>query len=446
MPSSKTDQTTHAETARPKRPRLRRPIGFAVGALVVVAVALVLLRPRIAEVFAIRRDASLARALVSEGRYNDARSPLVRWLKARPESPEALALLARSMLGVGLVDQAIPVRRRAEAVGYSFAPVEREWALNLVKAGRASLAEPTLKALVAEGSPPDPAVDEALARYYMGTSQDREALKVLARWRVDDPAAALPYLWDAVLGQRADKGPEVLINDYEQALKRDPSLDEARVGLAIQLLDQHQTAEARDLLVAYLGRKPDDAAARASLGKALAELGDEPGAIRELDRAMALDPRNIEAPMTRAKLELRSGRLQSALDYVDRAIAIDPGESDPRFTRSMILGRLGRTAEALAERKVTDRLRADDLEIRALRRALAHAPRDVGLRLKIAQWLLDHDHPDEAKSWAEQVAKDVPASPQANRLLALYHTRKGNPGLARYYALKAGDDSLPAQK
>lgn len=65
--------------------------------------------------------------------------------------------------------------------------------------------------------------------------------------------------------------------------------------LGMVYLGLKQPALARSALEAHLARRPNDAFARLELGKALADAGDQAGAVRELQRAVTLDAALDEA-------------------------------------------------------------------------------------------------------------------------------------------------------
>ena len=84
--------------------------------------------------------------------------------------------------------------------------------------------------------------------------------------------------------------------------------------------------------------------------RATGELG---GAIEAADRAVTLDPRNIDALQLRGELTRSQYGLAAAIPWFDRALQIDPNHVPTLVERAATLGDMGRMKEMLAEtRKV----------------------------------------------------------------------------------------------
>ena len=231
------------------------------------------------------------------------------------------------------------------------------------------------------------------------------------------------------------------IASYREALRRDPNLDQARYGLAGMLRTNHRNAEAAVEYAAYLARKPEDPLGYLGAGQNALEMGDEDQAIRWLDRALTLAPRNPVILAARAMVEIRDHRFATALDYLDRAVKADPFDHANRYQRMLVLTNLGRKAEAEAEREAVERLRKDQEEFGRIRNALIGAPQDAELRGEAARWLMTHGHEEEAIEWANMVLATQPSHPAMNRLLADYYRKKGQLGLANFHQAHAAPSS-----
>ena len=91
---------------------------------------------------------------------------------------------------------------------------------------------------------PDRQVDEALAKVYSKHTIWSRSAAVLKVWARDFPDDAKPHLWWAEVHGRAPDEQGLVENDYREALRRDPSLARARLGLAEELRKAHRTAHA----------------------------------------------------------------------------------------------------------------------------------------------------------------------------------------------------------
>ena len=58
-------------------------------------------------------------------------------------------------------------------------------------------------------------------------------------------------------------------------------------------------------------------------------------------------------------------------------------------------------------------------------------------QLEIARWMFAHNHDDEGARWAQKILSEHHDDPDAAQLLADYHQRRGEAGLANFYKLIA---------
>jgi tetratricopeptide (TPR) repeat protein len=387
--------------------------------------------------WAVRAEARAARRAVAAGRFPEAEAPIGRWLAARPHVAEAHFLKAQVAFGRERPQEAIVELAKARSLGHPAPPIDRLEAILRVRAGRYAEAEPILRRILEQATGPDAEVEEALARTYLETYDFPAASAVLDRWMRDVPQDPKPYLWRVEVDERLDPGPAKSIADFREALRRDPHLDRARLGLADKLRSIHRHAEAAADYSAYLARRPDDPAALVGAGLTALESGDEVAAQRLLDRALELAPAAPSALRGRARLALRRGEPAAALAWLDRAIRVQPHEVEIHYERAICLAQLGRRDEARAEQAAVKRLRQDDDAREKIQHALVRDPRNIALQAEIARWLVGHGHEEEGCRWARKIVGEQPRHPEANRLLADYHERQGQAGLANFYRLQA---------
>jgi tetratricopeptide (TPR) repeat protein len=388
-----------------------------------------------------RWDANRARRAVADGRLDDAARAVDRWLVSSPSSADAhffkaTVAWARSDFATTEAELA-----RASSLGYSWQPLNRLRGLLLARTSQTTEAETLLRQAIESSRGPDPEVAEALTRLYLGTFRLNEAQEVLERWARTAPHDARPFLLQAEIDIRNNAKPEIVLARYRAALSRDPKLDRARFGLAEQLRFNHEFAEAGEEYAAYLTQKPDDFLGYLGAGQAALDDGNEPEAVRLLDRALALAPTDSIALAARATVEFRLGRFESALHYLDLALVSDPFDRANRYQRMLALTRLGRRAEANVERKAVEQLQKDQERFSQIIRELKGKPLDSDLRTQAACWLIAHGHEEEGVEWANLVLKSDPSHPTLNRVLADYYRKQGQPGLANLYEARASGAS-----
>ena len=223
----------------------------------------------------------------------------------------------------------------------------------------------------------------------------------------------------------------------------------ARLGLANELCKAHRNTEAAKEYDAYLAIEPNDAIGQLGAGRNLMEQGNEAAASVHLNRAIALDPKNAEPLKALADIAIRRGDSVAALALLDRAVALDAFDVAVRRSRGLVLMLLGRAKEARTERDTANRLRKELDKLHAARSRLVDFPHDRGSQLDVARWMFDHAHADEGARWAQKVISEWPDDPEASRLLADYHHRRGETGLANFYRLHVVDgaaDSTAAEE
>jgi Flp pilus assembly protein TadD len=416
------------------RSRIRRVVVFSMAMTGVVGAIVVVRDDRTVE-----GDAQAARVALASGRAMTAREPLRRWLRARPSSAEAHAMMAEVALADGDLGEVTRLLNEARSLGYPAAKLERLHAISLARIGRFAEAEPILTRLRDAGGKPDPAVDEALARIYLKSYRLAQAQAVIRRWIRDAPADGRPYVWLTEIDRRIEvDNPGSWEQHYREALRRDPDLDVARLGLAETLRQLHRAEEADREYKRYLGRHPDDPAALAGAGRNALELGDASSAAELLDRALALAPADPMALKGRSDVDIRRRDLASAGRRLDQVLQANPFDQEALHSRAGVRALLGNRAGAQADRTAFEQLKRDQAELLKLRGRVLGEPNNIDLRSNVAAWMFAHGRDQEGLGWALAALTANPNHAPTCRLLADYHARRpGEAGLANFYRLKA---------
>jgi tetratricopeptide (TPR) repeat protein len=388
---------------------------------------------------AVERDAQAARDDLAAGRAARARDPLGRWLRARPRSAEAHAVLAEVALADGDFGEVKRAFNEARALGYPEERLERLRAIWLARLGRYAEAEPILTGIWESRPKTDPAVDEALARIFLKTYRLRGAQAVLERWIADAPSDGRPFLWLTEIDRRTEvDNPQSWERHYREALRRDPELDPARLGLAESLRKMHRNEEAAREFAHYLARHPDDPAALAGAGLNALALGDLAEAARLLDATLARAPTDPAALKGRAEVDLHRGELTAAAHRLDQAIQADPFSDEAVHVRAQVRMMLGDPAGARADRLAFDRLKQDQAELLQMRSRLLDHPEDSDTRSKVVAWMFAHGRDQDGLEWAMAILAHDPNHAPTCRLLADYYARRPDgAGLANFYRAQA---------
>ena len=163
-----------------------------------------------------------------------------------------------------------------------------------------------------------------------------------------DPRSSRAHVIRGLMGtQRGEL--EAALSDFERAIGLDPSNGEAYLHRAVlRLMTGREVAGARqdlDLAVQYGG----GAQALANRGAIREREGDLEGAVEDLERAVAEDPRCLLAVANRGVVRDRLGDLVGALQDLDAALRLDPSYVQARINRSGVRRRLGDFAGALED-------------------------------------------------------------------------------------------------
>ncbi|MEJ7598583.1 MAG: metallopeptidase family protein [Kofleriaceae bacterium] len=165
--------------------------------------------------------------------------------------------------------------------------------------------------------PDDPETLRAVADFYINGKGDhgRDALRlglelaqrgsrrVVSRRRKLPLAADLAVLEGQALNDLG-RSDEALVR-IEAALRLAPGRGDGLHEKGVALFDLSRFAEAKAMFVRALAIQPDDPFTHQMMGLTLEQLGDEVGAARSLDRAVALAPTEVSRPVHATTAELQ---------------------------------------------------------------------------------------------------------------------------------------------
>ena len=254
----------------------------------------------------------------------------------RPDDPEALAGVARSLLQLNRIDEA---KRMAEELR----PKAGENVSYLLIVGEAlTRAGDPVQALevldqAADVAPRDPVVHRQMARAALAMGNRRRAREAYRAAIAADPdfAAARVELGRILIdeGEYANAEAEI-----RRALELMPSYAEASLVLADLLSRQGRTRETINMIADFLEYEPHNLDALVALGEALAKEGRRRDAERALNRVLRFDAKRTVALFRLGELSTQSGRYRDALAYWDRLIETAP---DSEYAaRARVQGRM----------------------------------------------------------------------------------------------------------
>jgi tetratricopeptide (TPR) repeat protein len=163
------------------------------------------------------------------------------------------------------------------------------------------------------------------------------------------------------------------------------------------------------------------------LGVSLSLLGQAPRALRELERALELNPRYVEALIHRGLVLNELGRTEEAEEAFNQAAASIEGPTDGLAApvAAELANRHADLAETYAGAGATERA------IEEYERALQLGPEFHDLRYRMARLLLEAGRALEAREVLEQVLRARPSFVDAQAALGLAHYLSGDADGAR---------------
>ncbi len=177
----------------------------------------------------------------------------------------------------------------------------------------------------------------------------------------------MPTMADAV--RHYDRGDRAAARSAcEQILASGSKDNDARLLLAILLIEDGDAARGLSLLELIVASAPKNARARHALGKALARLGRSGEAVAHLERVIALQPANIDAYLDLGGIHLRCQQMPAAERVLRQALAAAPRHPAVLSNLGGLLAAHGDAAEAIA----------------LLRRAVTASPQTAAARYNLA--------------------------------------------------------------
>jgi tetratricopeptide (TPR) repeat protein len=271
---------------------------------------------------ALRRNPDLAGANLFAGLaeldLGESRAALAYLQRAEKLDPARPApLLATAKAYVALREYGLANERYTKAAALDPNLAEAWYGIGVTDR---SLAELLLNRAAREGKADDDSVRRKAQQLLDG------ALQALARAVELDPRSAHTHLIMAESLSDAGKLAEA-VSEYQVALKLDPSLEAANLGLASQYWKQRQFEDALPLLKHVLLKSPQDPEANGMMADILQHNGDNASAKRHADIALAGNPDLIETRVVLARIYIARQEPKLAVAELRKVISADPDGS-----------------------------------------------------------------------------------------------------------------------
>jgi tetratricopeptide (TPR) repeat protein len=139
-------------------------------------------------------------------------------------------------------------------------------------------------------------------------------------------------------------------SDYQAAIKASPLYGPPRFFLAVSEYKEGRYADARDEILRAIQAGVKDPDLHYLLAETTLRLdpGNTESALAELNRAIAMNPREVQALSLRGKLRLQRHDLKDAVPDLELAHSIDPGSASAAYSLARAYFALGKVEEANA--------------------------------------------------------------------------------------------------
>lgn len=151
----------------------------------------------------------------------------------------------------------------------------------------------------------------------------------------------------------------------ERAVQLMPSNAELRLHFAVILLELRENHRAIDQLEAHLTFEPNSAMGWRNMSSALCNVGEFTRGLGAIDKAVEIDPYNVEFRIHRAGLHNHLGMVGQALADLRYAEGEAPDNATVRWLTSVVLENAGEADGALTNAQIAHEMAPHNLEYRA---------------------------------------------------------------------------------
>jgi tetratricopeptide (TPR) repeat protein len=364
-----------------------------------------------------------------------ARSQLDRCLDICPLNPRVQFLMARTCRRDG-DDSAWKLHlMMAEALGWPRQQIILEQRLQRAESGNSWSVEADLLDELNRLPPEEVLILEALVKGYLNNVRYPDAVEFTTIWIQRYPGDWLAYLYRG----RAFQGMSVYsraIADFQETLKLRPGSILAELWLADTLLADRQYREALDHYQDYMQTVPDDRDVLFAMANCQFSLG-EPEARATLDNLLAKYPNHATGLFLAAKMDMVEGASSKALKRLQQAMALTPRDPEILHLLSLALRQLNRKAEADQFDQQFHKLLDQAEQMEQVRRKIQSQPEDASLRYQAGKLSLEIGQEKEALHWFQSVLWIEPDDRPTHLALADYWKNHGQDRRAAYHLRRA---------
>jgi tetratricopeptide (TPR) repeat protein len=368
-----------------------------------------------------------------DGQTENARRHLKFCLRIWPQNPSVHLLAARVERITGnLTEAEAHLNQCIRIQGGSSEAVQLEFLLMRAQGGEVDEVEAPLYECVRRNHPDSIVILETVSRAYMHELRFGPAHSWLSDWIRFAPEMARPYAWRGWVLERLAV-PKGAMEDYENALKRDPRLSSVRLRVAEMLISDKKPLDAMPHLERLLRENPDDPMVKARLGECRFLQGDWQAARQLLESARRSLPDDNSLLLHLAKLD-QADKPEVSEQILRHLLAVDPADPEALFTLAHVLKALGKDDESKKTYERWEKVKVEQDRVNKLLRAEAEHPSNDAAKLtEIGTTLLGIGQEQQGRYWLEQALLRDSSFQAAHQALLQLFERKGDREKAEFH-------------
>jgi Flp pilus assembly protein TadD len=242
---------------------------------------------------------------------------------------------------------------------------------------------------VDEGHPDTPLILEALTLGYLQQYRLGEARLCLDRWLQLYPDHPQALCLEGVYYLDYGHARSAAERSYRRVLELDPEHEEARLGLAVALLDDHNYEDAAQHLEYLRQCQPDNLSIQVGLADCLEGLDRQAEAVQIADSVLAQNPDFVPGLSLRGRLAIKQDQFVEAENWLHKAVRLNPNDHRARVALVQALNHNGKEQEAQQQQNLLDQLEKDLTRFNAIvTKEMVQRPRDPALHCELGQLLI----------------------------------------------------------